>query len=151
MPRSDCNTMLASNMATLNGTILFALGIFHCFEQTGYWRPGGRSRKETSRWQILVNVVANHRWRLTRKSFLGGSAPHDWSAAVAASEGQEGPLVIALVGRCRGLLRPVFGVMSKISTSSQGDLGQGPACSAFFMERSLLTSLCLESMTNAGP
>ena len=57
-------------------------------------------------WQILINVVANHRWRLTRKAFLGGSAPPDppnSSAAVAASEGQEGPMVIALVGRCRSV------------------------------------------------
>ena len=38
-------------------------------------------------------------------------------------------MVIALVGRCRGLQRPVFGVMSKISMSSQDDLDQGPACS----------------------
>ena len=67
----------------------------------------------------------------------GGSAhpdPPNWSAAVAASEGQEGPTVIALVGRCRGLRRPVFGVMSKISMSSQDDLGQGPACSALAMD-----------------
>ena len=40
--------------------------------------------------------------------------PPNWSAAVAASEGR-GPTVIALVGRCRGLRRPVFGAMSKIS------------------------------------
>ena len=47
-----------------------------------------------------------------------GSAPTDppnWSAAVAASEGQEGTTGIALVGRCRGLHRPVFGIMSKTS------------------------------------
>ena len=53
-----------------------------------------------------------------KKTFPGGSAPPDppnWSAAVADFEGQEGPTVIALVGRCRGLRRPVFGVMSKIS------------------------------------
>ena len=41
--------------------------------------------------------------------------PPHWSAAVAASAGQEGPSVIALVGRCRGLRKPVFGVMSRIS------------------------------------
>ena len=51
---------------------------------------------------------------------LGSEAPPpqtplNWSAAVVASKGQEGPTVIALVGRCRGLRRPVFGVMSKIS------------------------------------
>ena len=67
-----------------------------------------------------VYHTLSHRWLpgLTRKAFLGGSAPPDppkLSAAVAASEGQEGPTVIALVGRCRGLRRPVFGVMSKIS------------------------------------
>ena len=43
-------------------------------------------------------------------------------------------MVIALVGRCRSLRRPVFGVMSKIGMSSQDDLGQGPACSALGME-----------------
>ena len=74
---------------------------------------------------------------LTRKAFLGGLRPPDapnWSAAVAASAGQEGPTVIALVGLCRGLRRPVFGVMSKISMSSQDDLGQGPACLALAMD-----------------
>ena len=54
-----------------------------------------------------------------KKSFSGGGgAPPDppkWLAAVTASEGQEGPTVIALVGRRRGLQGPVFGVMSKIS------------------------------------
>ena len=71
---------------------------------------------------IMLCVYRNlrHRWfwGLTRIFFLGGSAPPQtpkWSAAVAASKGQEGPTVIALVGRCRGLRRPVFGVMSKIS------------------------------------
>ena len=52
-----------------------------------------------------------------KKTFPGGlrpPRPPNWSAAVAASEGR-GPMVIALVGRCRGLQRPVFGVMSKIS------------------------------------
>ena len=43
------------------------------------------------KWQILVNVVANHRWRLTRKAFLGGLRP---------------PRPPQLVGRCRGLRRP---------------------------------------------
>ena len=43
-------------------------------------------------------------------------------------------MVIALVGRCRGLRRPVFGVRSKISMSSQDDLAQGPACSALAMD-----------------
>ena len=43
-------------------------------------------------------------------------------------------MVIALVGRCRGLRRPVFGVRSKISMSNQDDLGQGPACSALAMD-----------------
>ena len=45
-------------------------------------------------------------------------------------------MVIALVGRCRSLRRPVFEVMTMISRSakismfSQDDLGQGLACSA---------------------
>ena len=71
-----------------------------------------------SMWQVRVNDVPNHRWGLQEKLSWGGSAPPDppnLSAAVAASAGQEGPTVIALVGRCRGLRRPVFGVMSKIS------------------------------------
>ena len=71
------------------------------------------------------------------KPSWGGSTPQtppNLSAAVAASAGQEGPTVIALVGRCRGLRRPVFGVRSKISMSSQDDLGQGPACSALVMD-----------------
>ena len=97
-------------------------------------------------WQVLVNVVCLPHTtppvvtRAHKKSFPGGVRPPDtpnWSAAVAASEGQEGPTVIALVGRCRGLRRPVFGVMSrsaKISMSSQDDLGQGPACSALAMD-----------------
>ena len=59
------------------------------------------------------------------------------SAAVMAAEGQEGPTVIALVGRCRGLRRPVLGSCprsAKISMFSQDDLGQGPACSALAMD-----------------
>ena len=59
--------------------------------------------------------------------------PPNWSAAVGPSDGK-GPTVIALVGHCRGLGRPVFGVMSKISMSSQDDLAQGPACSALVMD-----------------
>ena len=43
-------------------------------------------------------------------------------------------MALALVGRCRGLRRPVFGVMSKISRSSQNDLGQGPAFSGLGMD-----------------
>ena len=68
-------------------------------------------------WQIRVNSIANHPPRLTIKDW-GGSAtsyPPEWSPAVLASASQEGPGVIALVGRCRGLQSPVFGVMSKIS------------------------------------
>ena len=71
-----------------------------------------------------------------KKTFPGRAPPPrppNWSAAVAASEGW-GPTVIALVGRSRGLRRPVFGVVSKISISSQDDLGQGPACSALAMD-----------------
>ena len=60
-----------------------------------------------------------HRWFKGSQEKLSwwGSAPPDPQlvAAVVASEGQEGPTVIALVGRCRVLRRPVFGVMSKIS------------------------------------
>ena len=70
-------------------------------------------------WQVRVNNVPNHRWRLTRKAFLGGGGappdPLNQSAAIAASASQEGPTVIALVGRRRILRRPVFGVMSKMS------------------------------------
>ena len=66
-------------------------------------------------WQILVNNVPNHRWRSEENlSWWGSAPPPNWSAAVAASEGRV-PTVLALVGRCRGLRRPVFGVMSKIS------------------------------------
>ena len=84
-----------------------------------------------------------HRWfpGLTRKASLGGSAPPDppnLLAAVVASAGQEGPTVIALVGRCRGLRRPVFRVSSKISMSSQDDFGQGSAGSTLAMEPMLL-------------
>ena len=45
-------------------------------------------------------------------------------------------MVMALVGRCRGLRRPVLGSCprsAKISMSSQDDLGQGAACSALAM------------------
>ena len=50
-------------------------------------------------WQVLVNVVPKHRWRLTRKS----------------SRGVPPFTPPQFVGRCLGLRRPVFGVMSKIS------------------------------------
>ena len=97
--------------------------------------------------------MPNRWWRLTRKPLLGGLRalrPPDWSAAVAASEGR-GPTVIALVDLCRGLRRPVFGVMSKISISSQDDLGQGPACSALAKDQGAgpLTSICLGSLEAA--
>ena len=67
-----------------------------------------------------VYHTLRHRWLLglTRKPFLGRAPPPpdppNWPAAVAASEGR-GRTVIAWVGRCRGLRRPVFGVVSKIS------------------------------------
>ena len=112
--------------------------IFQDFESVERLTPSeAKPLERICRWQILVNNVPNRRWRLTRKAFLGGLCPPDppkWSAAVAASASQEGPSVIALVGRCRGLRRPVFGVMSKISMSSQDDFGQVPACSALAME-----------------
>ena len=69
-----------------------------------------KTGRSWSIWQILVNDVPNHRWRLTRKAL---------SAAVAASEGQ-------CLGSCPR--------SAKISMSSQDDLGQGPACSALAMD-----------------
>ena len=77
------------------------------------------------KWQVLINVVCFPQTtppvvpRAHKKSIpWGGGAPQNppnLSAAVAASAGQEGPTVIALVGSRRGLRRPLFGVMSKIS------------------------------------
>ena len=98
--------------------------------------------------------MLNHEWGLTREAFGGGDHPNGLGA-VAASEGLD-PTIVAVVGRCRGLRRPVFGVRSKISMSSQDDLGQGPACSALAMDpqpleargRSPLTSICLGSIAN---
>ena len=63
----------------------------------------GEDATPRGRFRLMPCVyhTLSHRWLrgLTRKAFLGGLRPP----------------VIALVGRCRGLRRPVFGVMSKIS------------------------------------
>ena len=96
--------------------------------------PGAEPGPACGRFSLIKCLTSGG---VHKKTFPGGgSAPPDpsnWSADVDASESQ-GPTVIALVGRCRGLRRPVFGVMSKISMSSQDDLGQGPACSALAMD-----------------
>ena len=79
-----------------------------CWQTAGGYCP--RTMHPIGMWQILINDVPNHRWRLTRKAL---------SAAVAASEGQ-------CLGSCPR--------SAKISMSSQDDLGQGPACSALAMD-----------------